>query len=388
MTGARFVPFAVPTLGDSERAAVNRVISSGWLSTGEEAAAFETEFAEMLGVTHAVALNSCTAALHLALVAANIGVGDEVIVPTVTFTATAAAVVHAGATPVLADVEPSDLTLGPDQVDAVRTERTKAVIAVHFAGRMADMAKLRALCEAHSLLLIEDAAHTLPATRDGANAGTVGDVSAFSFFATKPITTAEGGMLATNNARIADEARCWSLHGLSRGAADRYRPRGRSHYDVDRPGFKYNMSDLAASLGRAQLQRSGELMDSRRAIADLYIRHLSAVPGLELPRADTSTDRSSWYLFPIRLRTDQLRLDRDDIRDRLGEAGVGTSIHFQPLHTFTWYASNVVRAWQRFPNADEAFPQLVSLPIYPTMTADDIQYVVEAVGNVLSDAAA
>jgi dTDP-4-amino-4,6-dideoxygalactose transaminase len=374
-----YVPFAEPTLDEAEIDAVTRVLRSGWVSTGVEADSFEKEFANYVGTRHAVALNSCTAALHLALLALGIGPGDEVIVPTITFTATAAAVVHAGATPVLADVEPVHLTLDPEQVEKLIGKRTKAVVPVHFTGRMASPGPLRELCDRHGIALLEDAAHTLPASDGPYRAGQVGDVSAFSFFATKPITTAEGGMLCTDDSRIAEEARVWSLHGLSRGAVNRYRPGARAAYDVDRPGFKYNMSDVQAALGRVQLAKADRLHAARTTIAETYLRELDGLPNLRLPAPDTADNLSSWYLFPVQLRLENMQADRDAFRDELHELGVGTSVHFVPLHHFSWYAENVVRDGQRFPVADAAAGRLLSLPIFPAMDDGAVERVVTAV---------
>nr|CAA55764.1 lmbS [Streptomyces lincolnensis] len=377
-----YIPFAAPCFDTAEEEAVLRVVRSGWVSTGAEAQSFEEEFAAYIGVAHAVALTSCTAALHVALKAYGIGPGDEVIVPTMTFVATATSVVHAGAAPVLADVGPEHLTFDPDQVKSLITERTKAVVPVHLFGRMAAMEPLRELCDSHGLTLLEDAAHTLPARDGDAVAGRAGDASAFSFFATKPITTAEGGMLCTDDARVADEARRWSLHGLSRGAVNRYRPGHSAAYDVDRPGHKYNMSDLAAALGRAQLAKAGRLHARRTAIAEVYLRELAGLDRLELPAADTATNRSSWYLFPVRVHGHR----RDAFRQRLHALGVGTSVHFEPLHRFTWLRDHVVRTGQGFPVADAAADTLVSLPVFPAMDDAAVSRVVAAVRRAHDEA--
>ncbi|MFJ4822733.1 DegT/DnrJ/EryC1/StrS family aminotransferase [Streptomyces bacillaris] len=381
-----YIPFAAPSFDTTEEEAVLRVVRSGWVSTGPEAQAFEEEFAAYIGVAHAVALTSCTAALHTALKAYGIGPGDEVIVPTMTFVATATSVVHAGATPVLADVEPGHLTLDPEQVKSLITERTKAVVPVHYGGRMAAMAPLRDLCDAHALILLEDAAHTLPARDGDAVAGRAGDASAFSFFATKPITTAEGGMLCTDDARVADEARRWSLHGLSRGAVNRYRPGHSAAYDVDRPGHKHNMSDLAAALGRAQLAKADRLHARRTAVAEVYLRELAGLDRLQLPPADTATNRSSWYLFPVRVQGDGPGDHRAAFRQRLHTLGVGTSVHFEPLHRFTWLREHVVRAGQSFPVADAAADTLVSLPVFPAMDDAAVARVVAAVRQAHDEA--
>lgn len=381
MTDHGYVPFAAPDIGPDEQAAVARVLSGGWLSTGSEAAAFERELASITGRTHAVAVNSCTAALHLALIALGLQPCDEVIVPTVTFTATAAAVVHAGATPVLVDVTSPDLTIDADAVLAAITPHTRAVIVVHMAGRMVDIDAVHAVVADRGIAVIEDAAHALPAYRNGVVAGKVGVASAFSFFATKPITTGEGGMLLTDDPHIEATARLWSLHGLSRGATDRYSRGGSANYDVDVPGYKYNLSDLQASLGRAQLARRDELWQRRRTVAEAYLSALAGHDFLDCPAADTPENRSSWYLFIIRLRLDQLRIDRDQFCGYLDDCGIGTSVHFRPLHTYSYYRS-LPSATGRFPVADEAWPSLVSLPLTARMSAVAVNRVIEAVDDV------
>jgi len=273
-------------------------------------------------------------------------------------------------------VEPRHLTLDPAEVERLVTPRTRAVVPVHFAGRLADLRGLREVCDRHGLVLVEDAAHALPAHDGDVSAGGVGDVAAFSFFATKPITTAEGGMLCTDDPHVADSARRWSLHGLSRHAVDRYRPGGQAAYDVDRPGYKYNLSDLQAALGRAQLAKADRLHARRTAIAGAYLNGLAGLEHLEPPPADTAANRGSWYLFPVRVRTPG---GRDAFRRRLQELGVGTSVHFHPLHRFDWYRRHVVRPGQAFPVAEAVHPTLVSLPIFPAMSDDDVRAVVVSV---------
>ena len=374
-----YVPFAGPSFDTREIDAITAVLHRGWVSTGQEAAEFEREMAELADRRYAVALNSCTAALHLAYLAVGAGPGDEVIVPTVTFTATAAAVVHAGATPVLVDVDPVDLNIAPAAVEAALTSRTKAVVAVHFAGRIADLAPLRALTLARGIALIEDAAHTLPAFRAGRPAGSVGDAAAFSFFATKPITSGDGGMLVTDSAEIEERARILSLHGISREAAGRYAPGGSAHYEVFHAGFKYNMTDLAAAVGRAQLAKHQDFWRARRDVARRYDAGLADLDAIEPPRGDTPEDQSSWYLYVIRLNTERLSIDRDQFCAELHELGVGTSIHFRPLHTYKYYREHVVSAGAAFPVADAAFPRIVSLPMHTALTERDTERVVESV---------
>jgi dTDP-4-amino-4,6-dideoxygalactose transaminase len=384
MSPADYVPFAAPSFGQQEVEAVTRVVRGGWVSTGPEAEAFEAEFAAYVGARHALAVSSCTAALHLAMLALGVRSG-EAIVPATTFTATAAAVVHAGATPRLADVDPVTLNLTVETATAALRPTTRAILPVHFAGRMADLRGLRELADRHGLLLIEDAAHALPAWRDGCRAGQVGDAAAFSFFATKPITSAEGGMLCTREEVVADTARVWSLHGISKEAVNRYRPGGSALYEVHHPGFKYNLSDLHAALGRAQLARADELHRRRRQIAARYLEALGDVAEVELPPADHHRDHSAWYLFVIRLVLERLTIDREAFCDELHARGVGTSVHFKPLHLFDYWRETAPRATDRLTNAEATYPRLVSLPIFPAMTPAAVERVAETVRSVCRD---
>lgn len=382
MADPSYVAFAAPQFDDREVAAVTEVLRRGWVSTGPEAAKFEEELAALTGRRFAVALNSCTAALHLAYAGLGLGAGDEVIVPTVTFTASAAAVVHAGARPVLVDVEPTTMNICPSAVRSAINDQTRAVLAVHFAGRIADMAALAECLAERDIPVIEDAAHTLPAYRQGRIAGAFGHAAAFSFFATKPVTSAEGGMLVTDDAELAERARMWSLHGIARDFTGRYAPGGSAHYDVAVPGYKYNLSDLQAALGRVQLAKHRELWQRRHEVAALYTRHLAGLPQLELPTDDTEDDVSSWYLYVIRLRLDRLRIDRDQFCAELHQRGIGTSVHFRPLHQYTYYRDHVVPETGTFPVADALYPRIVSLPLSAAMSEADALRVVEVVRDV------
>lgn len=375
------VPFAAPLVGEEEIAAVTEVLRSGWIGTGSVARDTEARFSRSLGVQHALLLNSGTAALHLALLTLGVGPGDEVIVPTHTFTATAATVVHAGATPVLVDVEPHRLTIDVEQVRRHLTSRTRAVIAVHFAGRMADVRALRELCDQHDLVLIEDSAHALPAERDGATPGQLGDAAAFSFFVTKPLTSAEGGLLTLHRAEPAAQARILSAHGIDRDAYARHRGERSPDYDVVAPGMKYNMPDVAAALLRCQLERAEALRERRRAIAERYNAELAGIPGLLLPPGDTPQDRSSWYLYPVQLPEG---VDRDGFAERLRARGIGTSVHFKPLHRFTYYRAELPSAAGEFPVADAAYDRLLSLPVFPAMSDDAVAAVIAALVHELA----
>ena len=378
--GARVVPFAAPHLGAAEIDAVTAVLTSSWIGTGAVTATAEREFANYLGLPHTLLVNSGTAALHLALLSLGVGPGDEVIVPTVTFAASAAAVVHAGARPVLVDVEPGTLLADVEQVRDAVTPRTRAVVAVHVAGRMADVRALRRLCDEHDLLLVEDSAHALPARRDGLFPGQLADAAAFSFFVTKPLTCAEGGLLATRSGAALASARTLSTHGIDRGGTSRHLPGQSPHYDIVAAGLKYNLPDISSALLRCQLRKADWMWRRRQNIAATYRRGLAGVPGLRLPSPDIPGNQSSWYLFVVELPSG---VDRDAVAARLWELGVGTSVHFRPLHQFTYYRDTWVRPAQRFPAADAAYPSLLSLPIYPGMADDDPEVVVAMVRRVL-----
>jgi dTDP-4-amino-4,6-dideoxygalactose transaminase len=380
-----FLPFAVPDIGDEEIEAAVDALRSGWLSTGPRVRAFEEDFADFLGGgVHAVALNSATAGLHLALEALGIGPGDEVLVPTWTFTATAEVVRYVGAEPVLVDVDPGTLNIDLDAADAQITPHTRAIIPVHFAGLPVARADLDRFAAGHGLAVVEDAAHALPATSDGVAVGTGASAATiFSFYATKTVTTGEGGMLVTRSEDIARRARVMRLHGISRDAFDRYRSRLPSwRYEVIAPGFKYNLSDPAAAIGRVQLKRVWQMRERRAAIADIYAAQLKDLP-VDLPADVRGEDIHSWHLFVIRLRADS-PCGRDAFIDRMAELGVTCSVHFIPLHMHPYWRERYVLEDAAFPVATAAFEHVVSLPLYSKMTDADVDLVVEAAKRALT----
>lgn len=375
------LPFARPDIDDEDIAAVAEAMRSGWLSTGPKVQEFERLFAARLGAKHAIALNSGTAALHLALEALALQPGDEIILPTVTFTATAEVVRYFDARPVLVDVLPDTLCIDPAAAEGAITSRTRAIIPVHLAGHPAEMDPLMSLARDHGLTVIEDAAHTLPSTYRGRDAGTIGQMSAFSFYATKTITTGEGGMLVTNNDQYAERARMMSLHGLSRDAWKRYTASGSWRYDVLAPGYKYNMTDMAAALGISQLHKADRMWKRRAGIAERYndaFRH----PALQLPATHQDVVHS-WHLYILRVVLDRLRIDRDTFIQELDQRGIKTSVHFIPLHTFTYYRSEYGYDEAQFPVAAREFERMISLPIYPAMSDDDVQDVIRSVIDVV-----
>lgn len=383
------LPFARPSITDAERHAVMDVLDSGWLTTGPQAREFETRFAEFVGSRHAVALNSATAALHLALEAFGVGPGDEVIVPTWTFVASAEVAVYLGARPVLVDVDPESLNTSVESVLAAVTPRTRAVVAVHIGGRPMAIADLVAALDPLGIPVVEDTAHAFPSriAASGRMAGTVGRAGAYSFYATKTITTGEGGMLVTDDDDLAARVRLMSLHGIGRDAWKRYAAGGSWYYEVEEAGFKYNMSDMAAALGLAQLGRADELLAARRQLVDWYRAAFARSPVadlVELPM-DEPDGSHAWHLFIVRLALERLVVDRGQVMDALAERNIGASVHFIPLHLHPYYQRLGWHA-EQFPVASREFHRVISLPLWPGMTSADIDRVVGALGAILSAA--
>jgi perosamine synthetase len=375
------VPFHVAAVGEEEAQAAADVIRSGWLTMGQRTFEFERQFAAYVGAPHAIAVVSGTAALHLALEAFGIQAGDEVLLPTTTFTATAEVVCYLGARPVLVDVEPHTMNLDP--ADAARriTSRTKAIIPVHIAGVPCEMQQIQDLASAHGLRVVEDAAHALPASYHGTPIGALSEVSAFSFYATKTLTTGEGGMLTTGNDQVAERIRIMRLHGIEREAWKRYSGDGSWFYQVLEAGFKYNMTDIAAAIGLVQLGKCDDLSTARHAVADRYTAAFSGIASLQVP--DTHTDRkTSWHLYVLRIRPERLSIDRDRFIAELKNRGIGTSVHFIPLHLHPFYQKQFGYKPGDFPRAEAEYARAFSLPIYPTMTGAEINAVITAVSEV------
>ncbi len=381
LPSASVVPFAVPHVDETDITAVVEVLRSGWITTGPKVRAFEEQFAHRIGVKHAVALNSATAALHLALDAIGFRAGDEVIIPTTTFTASAEVSRYFDGVPVLVDVLPDTLCLDPEAVRRAITPRTRAIMPVHLGGCPAPMEEILEIAAEHDLAVIEDVAHAFPCEYRGRNVGALGHLGAFSFYATKTITTGEGGMLVTDNDAYADRARIMGLHGMSRDAWKRYTREGSWRYDVVAPGFKYNMTDIAAALGISQLARVDWLWQRRCEIAARYSEAFGDREELQIPRAGRDI-KHSWHLYILRLHLDRLAIGRDDFMRQLDALGVMTSVHFIPVHTFTYYRETYGYRPEQFPVATREFERMFSLPIYPSMTAEDVEHVVSAVLEV------
>lgn len=377
-----FLPYSRPDTGAEEMEAVARAIASGWVTTGPETAAFEREFSAYLGCDcHALAVNSATAGLHLALEAVGVEPGDEVIVPTMTFTATAEIVRYLGADPVFADCDGVTLNINPDVIAALVTPRTKAVVVVHYGGLACDMAPILELAATHGLRVIEDAAHAFPTTYDGALVGTLGsDATVFSFYANKTMTTGEGGMVVTRNEEYARRMRIMRLHGIDRDAFGRFQSRTPAwQYQVVAPGFKYNMTDIAAAMGRVQLRRIDCFAERRAQLAEMYRDALSDLP-LLLPAYAPGSDQHAWHIYAIRHIDGPARPEwRDRFIEALAADGIGTSVHYIPLHRQPFWRDRYGLDVANYPCAEQAFASLVSLPLYTTMTDDDAARVIASV---------
>lgn len=373
----QFLPFSPPSIGEEEIAEVVDTLRSGWLTTGPKTRQFEQAFADEFESPSAAALNSCTAGLHAALVALGVGPGDEVITTCLTFAATVNVIEHVGARPVLVDVEADTLNLDPQEVERAITERTKVILPVHFAGHPVDLDAINALAAAHGLTVLEDAAHAVGAKYRGKWIGSSGNPTSFSFYATKNMTTGEGGML-TGPAELIDQVRVISLHGMSHEAWNRYQKGGRWFYEVVLPGFKYNMTDVQAAMGLCQLKRLPRFIERRAEIAEKYALAFAEHESFELPVTRPEVSHA-WHLYPLRLRGDQLRIGRDEFVAELADRNIGTSVHFIPIHLHPFYADKYGYQPADFPIAHDSYQRMFSLPLNPAMTDHDVQDVVEAV---------
>jgi dTDP-4-amino-4,6-dideoxygalactose transaminase len=387
MSHTTYIPFARPAVGEREIAEVVAALQSGWLTTGPRVRAFEERFANYVGASHAVAVSSCTAGLHLSLLVAGIGPGDEVITTPLTFCATANVIVHAGATPVFADVDRDTMNLSPAAAAAAVTSRTRALLPVHLAGRPAAVEAFRALALRHGHVVIEDAAHCIEGVAGGRKIGTTGDLTAFSFYATKNLSTGEGGMVTTESEEWATQMRIAALHGMSRDAWARYARGGGPHYDVVMPGFKYNMMDLQAAIGLRQLERLGELQARRVAIWRLYDEALAdtpvVVPGPAAPGAVHAR-----HLYTILVDQDRCGWSRDALHQALADRGIATSIHFRALHLHSYYARRFGLRRGMFPNAEFISDRTLSLPLSGATTVQEAEQVAAVLRDLLASAPA
>lgn len=378
---ANFLPFSPPAVGEEEVAAVVEVLRSDWITTGPRTKAFEKQFAEAMNAPGALALNSCTAALHTALVTLGIGAGDEVITTPMTFAASVNVIEHVGASPVLVDVEPDTANIDPSRVAAAVTARTRAIIPVHYAGHPVDLDAIQSIAEQHKLAIVEDAAHALPAAYKGRKIGSGKNPVAFSFYATKNLTTAEGGAL-TASEEFLERARVVSLHGMSRDAWKRYDKGGSWFYEVVLPGFKYNMTDIQAAIGSVQLERLATFQARRRSIVARYMDALGSEDALEMP-AERSDVEHAWHLFVLRLQPGTLTIDRARFIEELKARNIATSVHFIPIHNHPYYRNKYSFSPSDFPVAQAHYERALSLPLHPGLSDDDVSDVCEAVLDVV-----
>lgn len=379
------IPFSKVDCSGNELKYVEEVLQSGWLTTAGKCMEFERLFGEKVGGRFACAVNSATAALHLAVEAIGLGPGDKVFVPTMTFTASAEVIRYLGADPVFLDVEYGTCLVTPAILEAAIRQHpgAKALVLVHFGGQAADMEGILALCRRHDIRLIEDAAHAFPTRYKGRMIGSFGDMTCFSFYANKTITTGEGGMLVTDDEAILKRVKTMRLHGINRDIWDRFTAKKASwEYDVVAPGFKYNMPDLNAAIGLAQLERADEFRAGRQRCAEFYYRNLADVPELDLPVCHGPRGDHSWHLFWVVLNRNA-RIDRALFIDRLNEQGVGTSVHYKPLHRMTYYRDRYRLLADHYPNAERHWQGVVTLPVYPSLSDDDLACVCATIKEVL-----
>jgi len=378
-----FLVFGAPVIGEEEIAEVIATLRSGWIGTGPRVQEFERRFAAVVGAKYAVALNSCTAGLHLSLKVLGVGPGDEVITTPLTWCATANVVVHVGARPVFVDVDRATGNILPDQVEAAITPRTKAIMPVHFAGRACDMDAIMDIARRHGLKVVEDAAHAIEATWKGRKVGSIGHCTAFSFYANKNITTAEGGMVTTDDETLAERMRILSLHGVSADAWRRFRPDGPAHVEVIEPGFKYNMTDIQAALGLRQLDKLHEHHERRERLWRFYDEALAGLP-LRLPAPPEPDCCHARHMYTVLVDASRARLDRDSLREALRARNIGTGVHYVALHLHRYYRESLGLRRGMFPNAEYISDHTLSLPLTAGMTERDAQDVVNALREALA----
>lgn len=381
-----FIPFHRPSLGEEEIQEVVDTLRSGWLTTGPKTHQFEADFQAYCGSRHALAVNSCTAALHVALAGLGIGPGDEVITSALTFCATVNTIIHVGATPVLADVGP-DGNIDPRSIEQRITGRTRAIIPVHYGGLPCDMDAIYRLAQQHNLRVVEDAAHAAGTHYHGSHLGdqktSRSDAVAFSFYATKNLTTAEGGMVTTNDTQLNEVMRRLALHGISKDAWNRYAANGKWFYSVEEAGFKYNLSDLQSAIGIHQLRKLEDFTAARARLARLYTELLGGIAEVK-PSPDTARGRNAWHLYVLRLNLEMLTIDRDAFIEELRQRGVGCSVHFIPIPMHPFFRPWADRPGQRWPNTMALYRRIISLPLFPHMTTADVRHVVKSIGGIVA----
>jgi len=378
------IPFFKPSIGEEEIQSVVETLRSGWLTTGPKVKQFEELFADRVNAEHAIATNSCTSALHLALEALGIAEGDEVLIPSMTFASTGEVVIFQGARPVLVDIEPDTLNIDPKDIERKITSKTKAIIVVHYGGQPCEMDRILKIASQNNLRVVEDAAHAIPSRYGDQPIGSIGDITCFSFYANKTLTTGEGGMVTTNRQELADRMRIMSLHGISKDAWKRFSAEGSWYYEILAPGFKYNMTDIAASLGLHQLAKCDELWKRRQRIAMKYDESFADCNFVITPTVELNV-QMSWHLYVIQLKLESLAIDRNEFIKELNATGIGTSVHYTPLHMHPLYREQYSYRPDDLPVAHDVYRRIISLPIYPGMSDDEINYVIETVRRIANE---
>jgi dTDP-4-amino-4,6-dideoxygalactose transaminase len=374
----KLLPYCQPLIGDEEIKELVDSVKSGWLSTGPKAIKLEELLREYVGAKEAVCVNSCTAALHMSLLALNIGAGDEVITSPFTFVSTANVIVHVGAKPVFADINKDTYNIAPEKIEDVITPRTRAVMPVHYGGQPCDMTAIMGIARKHNIHVIEDAAHAIGAEYQGKKVGAIGDATCFSFYATKNMTTGEGGAITTDNIKLAERARVQRLHGIDEDAWKRYSTEGSWYYEIKECGWKYNMTDMQAALGIPQLKKLDGLIEIRRKYAQIYNRELGKVEGVITP-CESPDGKHVYHIYPLLLT----EYSRDSFIEKMKAKGIGCSVHFLPLHLHPFYRQRYHFKKGAFPNAEWVYKKEVSLPLYPKMSEDDIWRVITAVKEII-----
>lgn len=377
-----YLPYSLPFLEEKEINEVVDTLKSGWVAKGPKTIEFEKRFAEYIGAKHAIAVNSCTAALHLALIAAGVGPGDEVITTPMTFASTANTIVHAGAKPVFADIDPETYCIDPEKIKGKITSKTKAIVPVHYSGQACDMDRIWEIAKENNLFVSEDAAHALYTRYKGDLIGKKGDTASYSFYATKNICTGEGGMLTTNRDDIAEKARVLSTHGMTKTSWNRYGKGGSWRYDIEFPGYKYNMFDIQAALGLRQLEKLDLMQHRREEIAKAFNEAFKDMIEIETPKPASYT-KHCWHLYVIRVKEEHLKISRDEFIDELTKENIGTSVHFIPVHLMSYYKNTFGFKEGDLPITENYFKEIISLPLYVRMTEEDVEDVIYAVKRIV-----
>ena len=376
------LPFHQASIGEEEVKEIIQTLNSGWLTTGQKTRLFEKTFADYIGCKHAIGLNSCTSGLHLSLVVSGVSSGDEVITSPITFPATTNVIVHQNAKPVFVDVEPETLNINCSEIESKINDSTKAILPVHFAGHPCDMDTIISLAQKHNLTVIEDAAHALESKYHGNKIGAIGNFTAFSFYATKNITTGEGGMLTTNDDHYADKLRILSLHGISKNAWKRYGKDGFQHWELLMPGYKYNMFDIQASLGIHQIKKVESFLNRRVQIVKKYNDAFEKTEEIQLLKPESNI-KHAHHLYVIVIKTENLKVSRDKVLNEIQKRGIGVAVHFRSLHLQPFFKQHFNYKKGMFPQAEYLSDRVISLPLYPKMTDEDVSRVIETVLGVL-----